>query len=178
MDACDRGFIPKCVADKAYDIFMSYKRRTTKRLKHQELIAFSIYVALIQEESPRIPQEIETLCGVNFGSISKVEKISGVGIMPAEHHQYTETFCARLNISYKHVLKIKHLIQACYELRMVRPQCLNAVMIYLYCTQFKLEVKMENICDACSVSPNTIKKLCRKIKRRKLTNFDLMFLPQ
>lgn len=178
VDACELGFIPKCVCEIAYNLYMDYKRRTTRRLKHLELVAFSIYAALIREKIPRIPQEIEALCGVCRGSISKVEGASGVGVMPAEHHEYTETFCARLNIPFKHVLKIKQLIQACYELRMVRPQCLNALMIYLYSRHVGLNVQIQDISTVCSVSPSTIKKLVRKIDPQKLNNFDLMFSPQ
>lgn len=176
-DACERGFIPRCIIDKAYDTYLQYKRLTTKRLKHLELIAFSIYVSLIENEIPRIPQEIEYLCDVPAGSISKIERVTSLGVRPPHHYQYTETFAARLNIPYKHVVKIKQLIRVCYELRMVRPQCLNAVMIYLYCQHANYEISMSSICSVCSVSPNTIKKLIRKLDPSKLKNFELMFLP-
>ena len=165
LDICENGHLPECAASRAYTIFRNYKIRTSRRLKTLNLIAFSIYLALIELEIPRIPQEIERLCGVPHGTTARIERLGGVGISPPYPDLYTETFCGRLELPYKDTIKIKTMVRECTTLRMVRPQCLNAVMIFIHLSGKSPFIGIDKISSVCSVSENTIKKLCRKIKQ-------------
>ena len=164
MDICENNHLSMCVALWAYDIFRNYKIYASHRLKPINIIAYSVYVALIKLEIPRIPQEVEQLCGVPPGTVAKIEKASGIGILPPPPRMYTTIFCERLNIAYKHTLTIKMSVDSNVKLRMVRPQCLNAVEIWSYVLSNNLAISLREVSQACCVSENTIKKMYRKIK--------------
>jgi transcription initiation factor TFIIIB Brf1 subunit/transcription initiation factor TFIIB len=183
IDICENNCLTKQVADQAVSFSKNLSCLANKRITGEQFTCYCLYASLIECQCPRVPFEVERMCGCPPGTIAQAErKLTKICHPPSASH-YTENFCHKLDIPYYHIFRIKKLIDACHELRMVTPQSLNAVMIYIY-THYHLEatnrigLSISCIADACGVSKNTITKLVARIDPTRITSYDLMIMPR
>jgi transcription initiation factor TFIIIB Brf1 subunit/transcription initiation factor TFIIB len=180
VDICENNCIPNEIKNKAIEIRRDLKVANAKRANREQLSLYSLYIAFIECNAPRIPSEVERMFGCRYGEICEIQKKVHLNIKTVPGTAYTERFCAELGVHFSHVEKIKRLINATLELRMVTPQCQNAVLMFVYFHYHlrRLDITLDKIAQVCSISPLTILKLCKKIDTLRLYDYDLMCMPR
>lgn len=183
LDICERGNITLNIANWAYSHFYKItikprKAKQTKKAKYssgipmcinkKHIAAFAIYEALIFHKAPRSPLEIAFFSGTNLVTLMKIERELFYSLTNINPVDYVFRFCTELNLNPQYVHTIKSIIINLYGLGNIRPNCIVATIIYLFCKEFNLSPTLEKICEICIVSPTNVHKIIRRIETMSL----------
>jgi transcription initiation factor TFIIIB Brf1 subunit/transcription initiation factor TFIIB len=177
-DACDRLHLPKCVLDDSIEHYCELQLHFSKNkenFKNSEIAAFALYDTLSKHGVPRPVQDIERYTNIPRNTIWAVESalcstetmVNGVDLI--------ETYCKLLQIEFYHGLIMKNIAGNVRGLGAIHPQCLCAVVIYLYCKEFNIHHTMKQICKVCDVSSPNIHKIIRRLNRQYVQNISLFY---
>jgi transcription initiation factor TFIIIB Brf1 subunit/transcription initiation factor TFIIB len=178
QNICANGNIPKSVEGYANWFFylICQEFADVKQLKREdEILAFSLYESLARFNVPRTPEEIHRITGVLPSALwtieSKMKQQTTTHINPV---LYVERYATFLELTYIDIKKIQSIIGNMYGMGDVRPRCLVATVIHLYCKELKLRIPLKRIVEVCNVSCTTVHKLMKKMDLKYVTNISLL----
>lgn len=188
---------------KAALVNMAEKNKTrknkTKKFSDKQLVAFALFITLIDNEIPKRPTEICQYFQMRVKKLFEVERY--LHFLPRSHtiSDYLDRFVSLLKLPYSFCKELKELSLQMYGMGGTSPQCLAVSLIYLYChfmsssplqqqQQSTLEkikgwkntkLSLRNICNICNVSSANIRRNMKskqlqdkvfKILREKMTS--------
>jgi len=148
-----------------------------KKFKDKELAAYAIYETLCRHHVPRTVKEIEYFTRIGSSTLFDIESLLNVKETFNEPLDYVDRFCTLLELPFWDTKIIRGIIFNLSEqekLKDVRPQCVVALAIHLYCKEKKIKLGISKISEICDVSSANIYKLVRVIKEPFASNISLL----
>lgn len=187
QDVCDRNNIPGSILADALErmhalttiLQTNWKERHSqllkpapKKYKNNEIAAFALYETLNLHAVPVSLQTIWRYTNVSTSVLWSIERM--LPSTPTVHAtDLIESFCRLLSISFQHITRMKNIAKHANIFGSVKPQGIVAVIIFLYCTEFKLCVTLNEICQNCYISRANMHKIIRSIDKKYKNNISL-----
>ena len=175
QNVCEMGHLGKC--------FIEYAITLTKKLKFQikeckykevDLAVYALYETLHRFDSPRTPQEICYLSGMDISTLWKIEKeMNHPHIIASDPTMFVERYCSYLDLSFWDKKIITEIARNMYGMGN-KPNCLVAVATYLYCKQNNLSTSLKSICEVCGVSTSNVHKIVRNMNEKYIKDIYLL----
>jgi transcription initiation factor TFIIIB Brf1 subunit/transcription initiation factor TFIIB len=160
-----------------FQIKAKLAERNQKKFKDKELAAYAIYETLCRHHIPRTIKEIEYFTAIDASTLFSIESLLNVKETFNQPLDYVDRFCTLLEIPFWDTKTIKGIVFNLDEqekLKDVRPQCVVALAIHLYCKEKKIKIGISKICEICDVSCANIYKLVRVIKEPFASKISLL----
>lgn len=87
-----------------------------------------------------------------------------IQVTRGKSEDFVERFCTLLSIDFFHVSQIKTVLLNVTALGNIRPHCLAASVIYLYCKRHNLGPDMKTVCRFCGTSCVNVYKIVKDIR--------------
>ncbi len=174
-NVCEKAGIPHSILE--YTAW--YATNIENQLKHEKIvkngiISFALYETLLRFQIPRSPQEISFFTGIPTSTLWFIEKKLSSSVIKSSPQDYVERFTSLLGLDYTHNSTIKTIVSNLYGMGDVRPACLIAVVIHLFCKEKKIKKTVKEICESCGVSSASMYKIMKKMKKEFIEHISLL----
>jgi transcription initiation factor TFIIIB Brf1 subunit/transcription initiation factor TFIIB len=139
------------------------------------MASYALYETLSRNQISRTVQEIEFFTNCKSSKLWAVE--SALNIKETLNHplDYVERFCRLLDFKYHDIKIINGIVGNMFGWGGVRPQCVVAVVIFLYCKETKNKLSLVKICEICDVSSTNIYAIIRRMKAQYREKVTLLY---
>ena len=163
---CNNAQINEGVVNDAMRIYQRIVQElSTSKFRRDDIIAFSLYEAVLRNEIGMSPHEVASHCNVCPKKLHTIEKILYKKSVYDPPTAYVERFAYFLNLEFSATSIIKGILLNMYGMGGVRPQNLAAAVIYLYCSQNNLKKTLREVCEVCNVSATSVGKIVSDLRR-------------
>ena len=178
LDVAAHAEIPQCIVQQAFSYFKKIKMQLEKQVPKftdSVLASYSLYETLSRNSVSRSVQEIEFFTNCKLAKLWAVE--SALNLKETLNHplDYVERFCALLEIEFHQMKIIRGIVGNMYGLGAIRPQCVVAVVIYLYCKEIKRKMSLVRLCEVCDVSSTNMYAIIRRMKKMYSGKISLLY---
>ena len=166
-DICINGNIPKCIRNDSLDYFKSVKHNLEMnkfKVKDVDIMIYALYKILARHNTPRTPQEMQSLTNVSVGKLWNIETKITCQPTHTDPADYVNRYAIFLELKFKDILCVINIVNNVSGLDDVRPRCLVAGIFYLYCKQNNKKKPLKTICEICNVSTSAAHNVIKKIK--------------
>lgn len=166
-DMCVNFHISDEIIDKCISIYNEvYKKLArSRRFSKLQIMAYSIYSCLQNENVPRSPQEIYLMTGVELAKLYEIEKnLQSFSENVGSAEEYIERFGRYCDLSYPEIHRLRLRCHTASEIceNFTAPS-IAAALIAIY----KKPIKTQVICNYCLVSSSSVYKIMRKLSNAK-----------
>jgi transcription initiation factor TFIIIB Brf1 subunit/transcription initiation factor TFIIB len=178
LDVAAHAEIQKCFVQQTFSYFNKIKRKLEKRtpkFPDRVLASYALYETLSRNGVSRSVQEIEFFTSCNLTKLWAVESALNLKDTLCHPLDYVERFCTQLSIKFHEMKVIRGIVGNMFGLGGIRPQCVVAVVIYLYCREIKRKMSLATICAVCDVSSTNIYAIIRKMKKTYAGKISLLY---
>ena len=184
-DVTHNAHIPSYILSRAlwyFDIIKGRLKDKKKHFKDRDIAAFALYETLNDQGVSRTVLEIEDCTGISRAILWAVESSLIFTNTLIDPKHLVDRYCTTLDIPWRDLSEIKTIVGNMYGMGNVRPQCLVAVVIYLYTNFFcklgeQMKPTLRKICDVCIVSPMTVLKIVKNMEPRIVANIGILCQP-
>ena len=178
LDVAAHAEIPKSVISYA----MSYLKKIQYQLMWHEprfsdktLASYALYETLSRNSISRTAEEIAFFTQCKLTKLWAVE--SALNLKDTLNHplDYVERFCTLLDLEFQEMKTIRGIVGNMFGWGGIRPQCVVAVVIYLYCKELNKKLSLVKICEMCDVSSTNIYAIIRKMKKPYVEKISLLY---
>lgn len=178
LDVAAHAEIPQSIVEYSMSYYNKIKRQLQNhqpKFSEQVLASYALYETLSRNNISRSVQEIEFFTSCKATKLWSVE--SALNLKETLNHplDYVERFCNALEIKYQDVKIIKGIVGNMFGLGGIRPQCVVAVVIYLYHKETKNKLPLLKICEICNVSSTNIYAIIRRMKKQYAGKITLLY---
>jgi transcription initiation factor TFIIIB Brf1 subunit/transcription initiation factor TFIIB len=178
LDVAAHAEIQKCIVQQTFSYFKKIKiklEQRTPKFPDRVLASYALYETLSRNNVSRSVQEIEFFTNCNLAKLWAVESALNLKDTLCHPLDYVERFCSQLSIKFTEMKVIKGIVGNMFGLGGIRPQCVVAVVIYLYCREIKHKLALAKICEVCDVSSTNIYAIIRKMKSMYTGKISLLY---
>jgi transcription initiation factor TFIIIB Brf1 subunit/transcription initiation factor TFIIB len=183
VDIGHNAHIPLSIINHAtwYSEIVKGQLRDKKiKFTNKEIAAFALYETLNERGVSRTVQEIAVYTQVSCTSLWDIECAVTKPNTLINPQNLVERYCTALQLSYGYMSEIRTIVGNMYGMGGIRPQCLVAAAIYLYCHSELYPnsgptPSLKQICDVCIVSPTTVNKIIKKLDPKYVANISLLY---
>lgn len=178
LDVAAHAEISACIVEYTYTYFKKIKRQLenhTPKFTERVLASYALYETLSRNKFSRTVQEISFFTTCSLSKLWAVE--SALNLKETLNHplDYVERFCSLLDIKYHEMKIIRGIVGNMFGWGGIRPQCVVAVVIHLYCKETKNKLPLLRICEVCDVSSTNIYAIIRKMKKMYSGKITLLY---
>jgi transcription initiation factor TFIIIB Brf1 subunit/transcription initiation factor TFIIB len=166
-DVCGNAFIANNIIYYSYNYYTKLKKDPSvieKKFKDSIVASYALYETLCRHGNAFTAKEIAYFTGTPCNYLWKVENCLHVTETLNNPQDFVDRYCAMLTIDFYTSKIIKGIVGNMYGLGDIRPACVVAAVIYLYCCKEKnMQLTMKEICEVCDVSSGNIFKICKRL---------------
>jgi transcription initiation factor TFIIIB Brf1 subunit/transcription initiation factor TFIIB len=177
-DACENASISYNMISYSISYFKLLKKDETikeKKFSDVAIASYALYETLCRHHIPRTAQEIEYFTNIPCSIFWKIEACLEFTETLHNPQDYVERYCALLNMTYYETRMIRGIVGNLYGMGDIKPSCLIACVIYLYCKEIGKKMTRKNICEVCFVSTGNITKLTKKLRIDFVQQISLLY---
>ena len=166
-DVCANAAMPEYIISYTYQYFKSLSNDYAikeKKFNKKAIAAYALYETLCRHKIPRTIAEIEYFTGVTSNVIWNIETSLTISETLSYPQDFVERFCTLLKIKFCHTKIIKRIVGNMSGMGNIRPKCVVAAVIYMYCKQKNLKMSMKKICEVCFVSTGNMYKIIKNLR--------------
>ncbi len=178
LDVAAQAHIPQFIVDRSGTYFKKIKVQLAKKkivFKDTAIASYALYETLSINNIPRTAREIEVYTQCEKSTLWAIE--SALNLRDTLNHplDYVERFCTLLYLDFHEMKIIKGIVFNMFGFGAIRPQCVVAVVIYLFCKENKRKISLTQICEVCDVSTTNIYAITRKMDKRYVEKISLLY---
>jgi transcription initiation factor TFIIIB Brf1 subunit/transcription initiation factor TFIIB len=177
-DVCSNAFISENIIYYSYTYFKHLKKDQSiisKKFADIAIASFALYETLSRHKNAYTAKEIAYYTGTPCTTLWKIENCLHVTEMLNNPQDFVERYCSSLEIDFYPTKIIKGITGNMYGLGDIRPSCVVAAVIYLYCKEIDEAISMKKICEVCDVSTGNIYKIINRLDKMYKDNISLLY---
>lgn len=172
----------KVVASYALDETLSLKetRETLSphgKINNKAVASYALYETLSRHNVPRTASEIQYFTGCDTSLLFKIESSLHLTETLNKPQDFVSRFCSILNLRFRDERRIKSIVENMFGMASIRPHCIVAVAIFLYCKEKNIDCPLKRICETCDVTSTNIYSVIRKMKTLYVNKITLLCSP-
>lgn len=175
-DVCENAHMSKNIATHACNYFRKIRlEEQCKVFKSDALAAFAIYNALNELETPRTAEEVERYSGIPVKLLWQIAGCLTITNVKNNPTLFVDHFCSQLDLEYYDANIIRVIVGNMFGFGDVRPACLIAAVIRLYCLEKKRDISVRTICRACNISVTSVYRIIRMMDKKYVEKITLLY---
>lgn len=178
QDVCKENNLAGNIPQKAYELWtLHFPEMRKSHFFYYASLAFCLYEALLYADLTHSLTEISRMTGVTPKKIKKLEsqmKYNNNYFQKPIH--FIERYGKILYIPFFHIKIMTNIALHLIDFHYIKPQCVSAMIIYLYCQENDLDYSLKDICSVCQVSISHVKQLCDDFIKKyqcPISNFNI-----
>jgi transcription initiation factor TFIIIB Brf1 subunit/transcription initiation factor TFIIB len=177
-DVCGNACLPDNIISYTHTYFKKLKSDSyinERKFSDKTIASYALYETLSRHKLPYTANEIEYFTGTACKLLWKVEDCLHFTEMLNNPQDFVDRYCSSLDIDFYNSKIIKGIVGNMYGLGDIRPSCVVAAVIYLYCKEIKLQMSMKAVCEACFVSTGNMYKIIRRLPDNIANQISLLY---
>jgi len=170
--------MPDNIISYTHSYFKSLKNDShvkEKKFADKTIASYALYETLSRHKLPYTANEIEYFTGTPCKMLWKVENCLHFSEMLNNPQDFVDRYCSSLDLDFYKTKIIKGIVGNMYGLGDIRPSCVVAAVIYLYCKELGLQMPMKTVCEACFVSTGNMYKIIRRLPQNIANQISLLY---
>ena len=143
----------------------------------RRVASYALYETLSRHNVPRTASEIQYFTGCDTSLLFKIESSLHLTETLNKPQDFVSRFCSILNLRFRDERRIKSIVENMFGMASIRPHCIVAVAIFLYCKEKNIDCPLKRICETCDVTSTNIYSVIRKMKTLYVNKITLLCSP-
>lgn len=177
-DICENAFVVESFVHYSFSYFLQLKKDPAilaKKFKSEEVASYALYETLSRHNVPHTAKEIEHFTGTSCKLLWAIENCLHVTETLNNPQDFAERYCTLLNLDWYNMKMIKGISGNMFGLGDIRPSCVIAAVIFLYCKENNIAMTMKKVCEVCDVSTGNMYKIIKRLPKKYVTNISLLY---